>query len=214
RVLRYTPPFGAAAMTGSGVEGVSGIAVICTWLLGLCAALVALERRPMYRQRIETTAISFESTYERVAEWFGAEDAPLVAHWLRFYVRNYRFRKNLMVTIPFVPLLTVMHARPGGARNLFLAALGTFPVATFLGLHRFTINQFGYLDGGLRRYFLLPVSPAALLPTGSYASMLVGAPMAALAVIGWVVLAPVTFDARMVFILATRSFTGMLVFRI
>ena len=61
QVLRYTPPFGAAAMTGSGLEGVSGIAVICMWLIGLGAVLVALEQRPMYRQRIETTAISFES---------------------------------------------------------------------------------------------------------------------------------------------------------
>src|SRR5439155_7944360 len=90
--------------------------------------------------------------------------------------------------------------------------LGTFPLATFLGVGRFTVNQFGYVDGALRRYFLLPVDPVAVLRAGSYASMVVGAPMAVLAVIGWVVLAPVTFDARMVFMLTTSSITGMLVF--
>jgi hypothetical protein len=85
RVLRYTPPFGAAAaITGSGLESASGFAVISCWLIGLCAALVALERRPIYRRRLETTTIPFESIYDRAAVWFGANDASLIAHWLRF----------------------------------------------------------------------------------------------------------------------------------
>jgi hypothetical protein len=41
--------------------------------------------------------------------------------------------------------------------------------------------------------------------------MLVGAPMAALAVVGWVVFAPPPFDARMLFMLIASTITGMLV---
>jgi hypothetical protein len=116
RFLRYTPPFGAAAaITGSGFKAASGIAIVLCWLVGLAVALEALERRPVQRQKLPTTAISFDSFYDRVGGWFGAGDAPLVAHWLRFYARNTRFRMLSLLSLPVLGFLTYTMARPEGS---------------------------------------------------------------------------------------------------
>jgi hypothetical protein len=213
RVLRYTPPFGAAAaVTRGGMEAASGLLFIVLWLLGLGAALVALESRPPQRQRAETTAMSFDSPYDRLAAWFGAENGPLIAHWWRFYVRNSRFRVLTLLSLPLVGFLTYNFGMRRGGSNLFAAALSTFPILTFLGPSRITVNQFGYVGGGFRRYLLLPTDPAAALRAGSFASMLIGVPLIPLAAIAWVVLAPVQFDARMLFMLLAAAVTGLLVF--
>ena len=91
--LHYTPPFGAAAaMTQSNVASVYGLALLVCWLLGLWAALVALERRPPRARAAQETKIRWDSRYDRVAALFGPRYAPLVAQWLRFYTRNNRFR--------------------------------------------------------------------------------------------------------------------------
>jgi hypothetical protein len=214
RILRYTPPFGAAAaITGSGMGAASGIGIIILWLLGLSAALVALERQPVYRAKLETTALSFDSFYDRAAAWFGRENAPLVAHWLRFYGRNNRFRTMTLLCLPLLGFLTFNFGRPHtGFGGFFLAALGTFPIAGFLGPARFTVNQFGYTGGAFRRYFLVPTDPAAALRTGNYASMLIAAPMIPLAAIAWIVFAPGRFDAHMLFMLVGSGVTGLLFF--
>jgi hypothetical protein len=215
RLLRYTPPFGAAtAITGSGFDVAIGIAVIVCWLVGLAAALVALERWPIERQEtLPTTSISFHSVYDRVGAWFGAEKAPLVAHWLRFYARNTRMRALYMLSLPLMGFLTYMLARPRGQLDaLFVAALGTFPLAGFLAPARFTVNQFGYTGGGFRRYFLLPTDPSAALRTGSYASMLTGISLIIVAAIAWPLLAPGPFDGRMLFMLVASGITGLLTF--
>lgn len=214
RFLRYTPPFGAAAaITQSGFEVASGIAIVACWLVVLAAALVALERRPTHRQKLPTTKISFESFYDRVGAWFGAEDAPLVAYWLRFYARNTRFRTLGLLSLPILGFLAYSLGRPGGHFDtLFVAALGIFPLAGFLAPARFTVNQFGYTSGGFRRYFLLPTDAAAALRTGNYASMLAGGPMIVVAAIAWAVLAPGPFDGRMLFMLVASGIAGLLTF--
>ncbi len=214
RVLRYTPPFGAAAaITGSALEAASGIGVVLLWLAALAVALVALERQPPYRQKAETTALSFDSPYDRVAAWFGAENAPLVACWLRFYGRNNRFRTLTLLSLPLLAFLTYNFGRPRvGFGSLFLAALGTFPIAGFLGPARFTVNQFGYTGGAFRRYFLLPTDSAAALRTGNYASMLLSAPMIPLAGVAWAVFAPGPSDSRKLVMLVASGITGLLFF--
>ena len=58
------------------------------------------------------------------------------------------------------------------------AALGTFAIVTFLATSRFSVNQFGYLGGGFRRYFLLPVPPGAVLRAAQLrVCMLLSAPL-------------------------------------
>jgi hypothetical protein len=209
--LAYTPPFGAAAaMTGAAAA--AGLFVILCWLAALVAALVALERRPPQRQRLETTALSFDSRFDRVAAWLGADDAPLVGHWLRFYLRNTRFRTFMLISLPLVGFLTYNFGRQkAGFGDVFVSALGTFGIVSF-GSTRFIVNQFGYSGGGFRRFFLLPAPPRAALRAGSRASLLLAAPMIPLAALGWVLLAPVPFDARKVFMLVCSGVAGLFLF--
>jgi hypothetical protein len=213
-VLRFTPPFGAAAaITRSGSQAGSGMAIVAIWLVLLACALVALERRPAQRQKLPTTAISFESIYDRISARFGAEHAPLVSHWLRFYTRNARFRTLALISLPVLAFLTYSLGRPKENLDaLFVAALGTFPLVGFLAPARFTVNQFGYAGGGYRRYFLLPTDAAAALRTGSFASMMLGAPLLVVAAIVWVVLSPSPFDGRMLFMLVASGIAGLLTF--
>jgi hypothetical protein len=213
KVLSFTPPFGAAAaMTQSGTAAVSGFAIELVWLAGLVAGLIALEKRPLQRTTAATTALSFESRYDRVAVALGFHNAPLVGWWLRFYGRNSRFKAMILIALPMAALLTFNIGSRSKGPGLFVAALGTFPILTFLATSRFMVNQFGYLGGGYRRCFLLPVEPAAVLRTGSYASMLLSAGFIPLGLLAWAILAPVPYDARQLFMLLASATTGLFVF--
>jgi len=143
-VARNTPPFGAAADDRSGLEAVSGTAVICNWLIGLCAHGGA-GAGAIYRQRIETTRNVRRAPIAGSA-WFGAEDAPLVAHCCASNVRNYR-SQNVLATF-CRPSSTVMHADPA-VPAIFPAALG-LPIATF-GFAPFYHQPVRICDGGVRR---------------------------------------------------------------
>lgn len=214
RFLRFTPPFGAAAaIAGTGRGSALGMAVLIVWLVAFGVAMVALERRPAQRRKLPTTAISFVSLYDRVGAWFGAQDAPLVAQWLRFYGRNNRFRTLSLIYLPMVGFLTYSMARPRGELDaLFVAALGTFPLTGFICTGRFAVNQFGYVGGAFRRYILLPVDVGATLRTASYVSVMIGVSLVGLGLIAWLVLAPGHSDAQMLFMLAASGIAGLLVF--
>jgi hypothetical protein len=213
-ILRFTPPFGAAAaITGGSSQVGSGLAIVVIWIVALAGALVALERGPAQRQKLPTTAISFDSIYDRIGARFGAGNAPLVSQWLRFYIRNNRFRTFALLSLPLLAFLTYSFARPSENLDaLFIAALGTLPLTGFMAPARFTVNQFGYAGGGYRRYFLLPTDAAAALRTGSYASMMLGAPLIVLAAIIWVVFSPGPFDGRMLFMLVSSGIAGLFTF--
>jgi len=210
-VLRFTPPFGAAdAMTKPGMEGFLGLLIVTVWMLLFALAVWALEQQPAERRTVETTAIDWNSRYDRLGALFGPRNGPLLAHWLRFYTRNTRYRTLFLLTLPVVAFLTFTQARTG--EGYFIAALGTFPVLTYLGTSRFAVNQFGYSEGALRRYFLLPIAPGDCLRTGSYASLLLGGAMIPAGLIVWAVLVPVPFDLRELFMLFASGLTGMFVF--
>jgi hypothetical protein len=211
--LSVTPPFGAAsALAQSGAAVLSGFAIELVWLAGLIGALIALEKRPLQRHTAATTAMSFESRYDRVAAALGFDNAPLVGWWLRFYARNSRFKAMLLISLPLVAFLTFNMGSRGKGPGYFVVALGAFPIITFLATARFMVNQFGYLGGGYRRCFLLPIEPAAVLRTGSYASLLLSAGFIPLGLLGWAILAPVPFDARQLFMLLATGTTGLFVF--
>jgi len=199
-VLRYTPPFGgAAAMTHQGVEALLGLGLIATWAVGLAAALVALERRPAARRHsARNREATWSGSVNRLSALFGPRMAPLVGYWLRFYLRNNRFRMLYPFSLALAAFLTynvgqLLHV-PGG---LFVAALGALPVVAFMGTSRIALNQYGYVGGGFRRFFLFPTDPAASLRAGSYAAVLLSAAMIPPAAILWAVFAPRPFDPRM-----------------
>jgi hypothetical protein len=125
--------------------------------------------------------------------------APLVGHWLRFYLRNNRFRMMYAFSLPLAAFLTynlgqALH-RTG---SLFVAAVGALPIVAFLGTSRIAVNQYGYCGGAFRRFFLFPTDPAASLRAGSYAAVLLSAAMIPPAAILWAVFAPRPLDPRMV----------------
>jgi hypothetical protein len=211
--LAYTPPFGAAgAMIRPGTAALNGILLILCWCVALLAVLSAAESRPPAGRAAASVKIDWDSRYERAASIFGSRTAPLVAHWLRFYMRNNRTRAMSLLALPLVGFLTYQTGKQIRGNGFFIAALGTFPVATFMGTARITVNQFGYAGGGFRRYFLLPTDPAAAMRAGSFASLLIGAASIPLLLATWIVLAPRPLDPASVVMLAASSITGLMMF--
>jgi hypothetical protein len=212
-LLRFFPPFGAAAaIAGKGMTALYGLGLVLWWLLGLAAVLVALERRPAAVRTAQAAKVAWDGIYERMAAPFGPRNAPLVALWLRFYARNNRFRTLYLLTLPLAAFLTFNFGRRGGPDSLFLAALGTFPLVAFMGTSRIAVNQYGYVGGAFRRYFLLPTDPAASLRTGSYASLVLASGLIPVAAVAWILFAPGPFDARMLIMLIGSSLTGLFLF--
>ena len=211
--LRFSPTFAAAAaMMRSGMEAVNGLGVIVLWTVGLLALLVRLENWPPQRTAAESVTIDWDARYERAGAFFGPHMGPLVAHWLRFYLRNTRTRAFTMLSLPLIGFLTYQIGSQMRGGSFFLAALGTFPAATFLGVARITVNQFGYSGGGFRRYFLLPFDPAAALRAGSYASLLLGGSAIPVLLAAWLAISPQRTNPAMLIMLACSSLTGLFLF--
>lgn len=208
--LQYTPPFGAAAaLIHPDAAGLRGLAVLAAWIVGLLAILVWLEQRPPRRQAVESVKIEWDSPFDRVGALFGPRLGPLVGHWLRFYGRNSRIRTLSLISLPLLSFLTFQMGQKMGQHGLLVSALGTFPMVTFLGTSRISVNQFGYVGGAFRRYFLLPLEPAATLRAASYAAVTLGASMLPIALLLFAVFAPYPFDARMLAMLLCTGLTGL-----
>ena len=218
RVLAYTPPFAAATtMTRTDLAALSGLLLQVWWLLGLAAALVALERRPPQRLRaVQATTISWDTPYERLAAFFGPRLGPLLAHWLRFYMRNTRFRTIYALALPIAA--TLMFAmgrgmgRPGHGGSPFGAALSAFAVLGCMGNAQFSVNQFGYVGGGFRRFFLLPARPADVLRAGSYTFMLMSSALIVVGTLLFVLFRPFPLDARALVMFVGAAVTSLFVF--
>jgi hypothetical protein len=210
RGLSYTPPFGAAAAMIRG--SANGLLQVALWIFVLLRILIRIENLAPVSTAVATTKIEWDDRYERAAAWFGPAMAPLVAHWLRFYLRNSRTRTMSVLALPLIAFLTYQNGSKLGPTGFFIAALGTFPAATFLGVARITVNQFGYAGGGFRRYFLLPTDPGATLRAGSYASLMIGGSSIPVLLVAWLVLAPKPLNLAMLFMLACSSIAGLFLF--
>ena len=214
--LQYTPPFGAAAaMIHPDLAGAYGLATIVAWIVGLAALLVWLENRPPQRQVAASVKVEWDSHFDRVGAVFGPQMATLLGHWLRFYTRNSRTRTFCLISLPLLAFLTFSMSHPPemrmGPYSLFVAAMGTIPMITFLGVSRISANHFGYVGGAFRRYFLLPIDPADTLRAASYAGVSIGASMLPIALVAFTVFAPYPFDARMLLMLLCSGLTGLFV---
>lgn len=191
--LRFTPTFGAAAaMTHTGGTGFAGLGLIVLWSIGLALFLAWLERRPAPRQRVMRAPVEGKTdVFDGVGSLFAPDTAPLVSYWLRFCVRNTRFRMLYLISLPMAAFITYnLGQLPKGHGDLFVAALGTIPIVTFLGTSRIAVNLYGYTGGAFRRFFLFPTDPAASLRAGSYVSVLLGGSALLPAAIVWAIFAP------------------------
>ena len=211
--LVWTPPFASAgAMVQPGLAALSGFAVLLGWIAVFAALLVWIEKRPPQRQAAVTTTMSWSSPFDRAGAFFGPAMGPFVAHWLRFYARNARTRTMGMLSIPLALFLTYTTSQTLGPDGLFVAALGTIAMVTFLGTSRIAVNQFGYSGGAFRRYFLLPAEPAATLRAASYAALMLGAGAIPVALLLWIVFAPGGADPRRILMLLSSALTGLFLF--
>src|SRR5260370_6011439 len=163
----------------------------------MAALLVWLEKRRPQRQVTESVKIEWDSPFDRVGAFFGPKMGPLVGHWLRFYGRNSRTRTLCLISLPLLAFLTFQVGQRMGPYSLLVAALGTVPMATFLGTSRISVNQFGYVGGAFRRYFLLPTDPAATLRAASYAAVVIGGSLLPVAPLARALFAPSPFRSRM-----------------
>ena len=208
--LQFTPPFGAAAaMIHPDAAGLTGLGIILIWIAGLAIVLTWMEQHPPRKVVVESTVITWESPFDKVGALFGPRMGPLVGHWLRFYGRNPRTRVMYLLSFPLLGFLTYQVGQRMGPHGLLVSGLGTFPMVTFLGTSRISVNQFGYVGGAFRRYFLLPLDPAATLRAASYAAITIGGSLLPLALIVWILVVPYPFDWRMPVMLCCTGLTGL-----
>jgi hypothetical protein len=196
---------------------VTALGVIVLWTGGLFALLVALERWPQKAAVAQNTKIVWEDRMDRAAAVFGPKTGPLVAHWMRFYFRNNRFRTIYPLTLPLVAFLLFYfthQARAGGpfSGGPFPVALGAFGVLGFVGTGQFAVNQFGYVGGGFRRFLLLPTDSAAAFRAGSYMFVSLSGVLILPAAILWAVFAPIPSSAAMLAMLVGGSLTSLFLF--
>ena len=118
-----------------------------------------------------------------------------------------------LLSFPLAAFLTYnLGQLPKGQGNLFVAALGTLPIVTFLGPSRMAVNLYGYLDGAFRRFLLFPGDPAASLRAGSYASVLLGASALVPAAIAWALFAPRPLDFGVIVMPVINGVTALFLF--
>jgi len=213
-VLSYSPPFAAAVLTveSGGPELIRQFGILTGWIVVLLVLLVGIERQAVRPRSAAPAAVTWSDHYERVAAIFGTAMAPLVGRSLRYYVRSNKVRFNYIAAIPLLAFLTFMNPGPHHTPHYFVHALGTFAIAGFLGTAVMCTNQFGFDSSGFRRYFLLPVEPQAVLRASSLTALSLGGVLAALAMLLWLLFAPVPFDPRMELMLLAAAVGGLFLF--
>jgi hypothetical protein len=160
------------------------------------------------RQAAASVKMAWQSVFDQAGGLFGPRLGPFVGHWLRFYLRNTRTRLMALISLPLLAFITVRTAERLGPNGLFVATLGTFPMATFMLTSRIAVNQFGYV-GGRFALLLLPIEPVDIVRSASYASLALGALVVPIVLLAWIAYAPGPFDARMLVMLACSGITGL-----
>lgn len=213
RTLAYTPTFGAGSlMTRTDAAAFYGLGLVALWILGLAALLIVLERRPPRIRVAQTSRIHWDTPFARMAAWFGPEYAPLVELWLVFLFRSKRFRIGYFMSLALVPFLLLVWSRQSARANPFAAAVGVFAVAGMTPAAAFIVNQFGYLGGGFRRYFLFPFRPAAALRATSYSLLALCSVYIVLAALAWIFFAPVAVGGTGLLMLLLSGIFGLFLF--
>jgi len=208
-MLTYTPAFGAGSlMTRTDAGALHGLALIVLWIVGLVAALSALERIPPRKQVVQAAPIRWDSPFDRVGVLFGPEHGALVAHWLRCYFRGRRFRIQYGLALALLPFLLLIWTKQVTRHgDPWAAAVGVFAVSGITAGAAFIVNQFGYMGGGFRRFLLFPCDPGAVLRSSSVALLAACSVYPLVATLTWLLFAPMPFDGRgLALLLASAAF--------
>lgn len=207
-VVRFTPPLAAAgAMTTSSLGALAQLAV---WGIVLAAGIALLERLPETPRMAAGAAAVWDGPCDRIGGLFGAEQGPLVAKMLRYYLRNTRVRLNLLISGPGLALLFLVQPAPHGPESRFLLALPFMAIAGFTAAFSMSANVFGYDGTGFRRYLLLPVSPVKVMRAATVVPLGLGSLAIMFLLAAWIVFAPLHTDGRMLAMLLSSGVGGLL----
>ncbi len=207
-LLRFLPPFAAAAATGSSVVSASGWTLyLLAWCFVLAATLSLLERKSATSRTITEAHASWDSASERLAAYFGPDLAPLVCKTLRYYVRSPQTR----LSYPFAVVLMVT-AFLDPPRSFFLA-IGIISMIGAASMGAMTLNVFGFDGSGFRRYFLLPVQPVKVLLATALVPLLLGIAIIPVSLAIWIAFAPIPIKAEMIVILISGGCGGLFLFQ-
>jgi hypothetical protein len=210
QLWRATPAAAAGvAMTHMDMSGLSSLGVIFLWIGGFLAVLVFLERHPLKIAVVQATKITWGNPFDGIASLYGPKTGPLVAHWMRFYFRNNRFRTIYPLTIPLAAFLLYFFGRQKMGGSPFASALSAFLILGCIGTYQFAVNQFGYVGGGFRRFLLLPTEPAAAFRAGSLAFLTLSGALIPVGVVLWTIFSPTAFDVRALAMLTGASVTTL-----
>ena len=204
RVLRLLPP-GAAAflIAGAGLkETLLAGCALAGWFLLPALVLYLLENRPPVSVPEKQGGIVWENPVDRAAGWFGPGLGPLVAKWLRSYLRSQQVCFGLVAAVPAMVGLPWVLSGRGGPEKVYLTTLALMFMLGALTAGPASTNMFGFDGKGIRRYSILPVHFVRVHRAGSLAVVLLGTvliPPALIACLacsnipfhGWLILMPV-----------------------
>jgi hypothetical protein len=213
RGLRFSPPFAAAALVSHrpGSHAIQ-FGLLLAWMAGLLLILAAIERQAARPRSVAQAEVTWHDLYQRVALLFGPAMAPLVGRSLRYYLRCNKVRFNYILAIPILAFVTFAHRQEAAQGDYLMRGLGTFAIVGLLGTAVLSTNQFGFDASGFRRYFLLPIPPAAILRASSYTSLFLGGTLVLLALLLWMLFAPVPPDPRIPLMLLASGAGGSFLF--
>jgi len=217
RIWQMTPPAAAGvAMTHLDFSALQTLGLIAVWMAALLALLMALERMPQKAAVVHDTKVVWEDRMDKLGSVFGPKVGPLVAHWLRFYWRNNRFRTIYPLALPLAAFLMFFFSRQDARRGPmggpFPVALAVFGIIGFIGTGQFAVNQFGYVGGGFRRFLLLPTDPAAAFRAGSYTFVSLSGALILPAAVLWVLFGPIRSTPQLIAMLVGCSVTSLFLF--
>jgi len=214
-LMWITPLAAGPIMTGAavGLSGALHFIVLIAWCISLGACLRALDRRPMPVRATEDVFSSASTLHvDRVIAFLGPS-AALPMKVLRYYWRSNRARLGYIMALPALmfPLATAQDIRSDPMGPFFLS-LGVMASVGFLSTCSTATNAFGFDGSGFRRYFLLPVEPAAVLRRVGIVSLLLGLPPTAIAVPACLYCMRLPYDAHMVTMLVASGIGGVFFF--
>ena len=213
QVWRTSPPAAAGvAMTHLDLSAIQALGVIALWTVALMALLLVLERWPQKAAAAQSSKVVWEDRADRVAAVFGPKTGPLVAHWLRFYFRNSRFRTIYPLTLPLAAFILFYFSRQARIGGPFPVALAVFGIVGFVGTGQFAVNEFGYVGGGFRRFLLLPTDSGAAFRAGSYMFVSLSGALILPAAILWCLFSPIPSNVYMLAMLVGFSLTSLFLF--
>ncbi len=213
RILRFLPPAAAASLIAGALLGeklLSACALV-GWILLPALVLYLVENRPPVSVRERPGEIAWRNPIDKAAGWFGPRLGPLVAKWLRSYLRSVQVRFFLAAAIPFVvgaPWLLPFRTPD----KVYLMTLFLFFVMGAVGAGHGSMNMFG-LDGqGIWRYSILPVHFEHVHRAGSFAAVLLGIVLTPPALIVSLAFTNIPLDGRLILMPILSGIAGIFYF--